>query len=175
MVKAESIVFKDFRRSELGRIIILSCLFSVALVLFRIVYTQQILFLGMIWNLFLAYIPLGLSNYISSHIKNRGRVAFLIVALIWLLFIPNSFYIITDLFHFDRRSKFPLWYDLALLFSVAWNGLLMGIISVRQMEVLFEYYFTKRLDLLFIYPIMVLNALGIYLGRYLRLNSWDIV
>jgi uncharacterized membrane protein len=95
--------------------------------------------------------------------------------IMWLLFIPNTFYIITDLFHLDQNGEVPLWYDLALLLSCAWNGLLFGILSVRTIEKWIERYINKKFDLLFIYPVMVLNAFGVYLGRYLRFNSWDVV
>jgi uncharacterized membrane protein len=69
----------------------------------------------------------------------------------------------------------PLWFDLALLLSFAWNGLLLGIVSVRHMEKLFESFYNNRFDLLFVFPVMLLNALGVYIGRYLRFNSWDII
>jgi uncharacterized membrane protein len=69
----------------------------------------------------------------------------------------------------------PLWYDLALLLSFAWSGILFGILSVRQMEKLFEKHFSKKFDLLFILPVMALNGFGIYIGRYLRFNSWDVI
>jgi uncharacterized membrane protein len=69
----------------------------------------------------------------------------------------------------------PLWYDLALLLSFAWNGLLFGILSVRQMEKLFEKNFNKKFGALFIVPVMALNGFGVYIGRYLRFNSWDVL
>jgi uncharacterized membrane protein len=99
----------------------------------------------------------------------------LLAALAWLLFIPNSFYILTDLFHLDMNEGVPLWYDLALLLSFAWTGLLFGILSVRQMEKLFEKVFRRKLDLLFILPVMALNGFGVFVGRYLRFNSWDVI
>jgi uncharacterized membrane protein len=73
------------------------------------------------------------------------------------------------------NENVPLWYDLALLLSCAWSGLLFGILSVRQMERLFEKNFNRRLDLFFSIPVMTLNGLGVYVGRYLRFNSWDIL
>jgi uncharacterized membrane protein len=105
-------------------------------------------------------------------VENKWK--FGIASFVWLLFIPNSFYIITDLFHLEERAVIPLWFDLALIFSFAWNGLLMGILSVRQMEKLWQSKWQQN-EILFIYPIMLLNAFGIYIGRYLRYNSWDVV
>jgi uncharacterized membrane protein len=94
-----------------------------------------------------------------------------------MLFIPNSFYILTDLFHLnDQPNNYlvPKWFDLALLFSYAWNGLLLGMISMVRMEKICSALFARN-DLFFVYPVMGLNSLGIYVGRYLRFNSWDIV
>ena len=99
---------------------------------------------------------------------------FALTTIVWVLFIPNSFYIITDLFHLEERSVIPLWFDLALIFSFAWNGLILGVLSVRQMEKIWETKCQWR-ELFFIYPVMLLNAFGIYIGRYLRYNSWDVI
>jgi uncharacterized membrane protein len=69
----------------------------------------------------------------------------------------------------------PPWYELAVIFSFAWNGLILGVLSVRQVERLINKSSSQRSRLLFIYPIMFLNALGVYIGRYMRFNSWDIL
>ena len=153
----------------------LSSVFSICLAFARVVYTGQLMFLSLIWNLFLAFIPYTLTRLLMQKpgwVANKWK--FGIASFLWLLFIPNSFYIITDLFHLEERAVIPLWFDLALIFSFAWNGLLMGILSVRQMEKLWQSKWQQN-EILFIYPIMLLNAFGIYIGRYLRYNSWDVV
>jgi uncharacterized membrane protein len=164
-----------FHRTEMDRVLILSCLFSLFLAFSRVVYTGQLMFLSLIWNLFLGFIPFAITRLLSYRphwIKNKWK--FSLTITIWLLFIPNSFYIITDLFHLEERSVIPLWFDLALIFSFAWNGLLLGVLSVRQMEKIWEAKWQWS-EVFFIYPIMFLNALGIYIGRYLRYNSWDVI
>jgi uncharacterized membrane protein len=164
-----------FRRSEIGKILILSTLFGIALSLFRIAYTGKIMFLGLSWNLFLAFIPYCISSFLINRVdwmESKWRLSFTVI--VWLLFIPNSFYIITDLFHLEQRHYIPLWFDLVLIFSFAWNGLLLGILSVLQMEKVYQAKWQGN-ELLFIYPVMLLNALGIYIGRYLRYNSWDVI
>ena len=164
-----------FQRNEMEKVLILSCLFSLCLAFCRVVYTGQLLFLSLIWNLFLGYIPYVITRFLAHHadwIESKWKFALTTIA--WLLVIPNSFYIITDLFHLEERSVIPLWFDLALIFSFAWNGLLLGILSVRQMEKIWETKWQGS-EVFFIYPIMLLNALGIYIGRYLRYNSWDII
>lgn len=161
--------------TDAEEIMLISCLFSILLVSFRIIYTGRLMFSSLVWNLLLAFIPYFISKRLMKLLYNKRRWVFLIGVFVWLLFIPNSFYIITDLFHLDMNVGMPLWFDLALLLSFAWNGLLLGIVSVRHMEKLFESFYNNRFDLLFIFPVMLLNALGVYIGRYLRFNSWDII
>lgn len=164
-----------FHKPEIERVLILSCLFGILLSFTRVVYTGQLLFLSLIWNLFLAFVPLCISKLMMNRPEWLvHKLKFVAGFLTWLLFIPNAFYIITDLFHLQERPEVPLWFDLVLIFTFAWNGLLLGVWSVRQMEKLFALRWRIN-ENFFIYPVMFLNAFGIYLGRYLRYNSWDVV
>lgn len=162
--------------SEIDLMLALSMAFSIALVMARIVYTDRITYVSLIWNLFLAWLPYMISSWLYRRPALLNRpIKFAIVSFAWLLFVPNTFYIITDLFHLSEHSNVPNWFDLALIISFAWDGLLLGILSVRQMEKMMQRYFPGRHELIFVYPIMFLNALGVYLGRYPRFNSWNIV
>ena len=183
-------------RTEMDRMLTASMLFSCILVVIRVLHTGRLTFLSMIWNLFLAYIPYAISTGLTAWRKGAaerqltsaalspGRTAslkgFLMILtfLVWLLFIPNSFYILTDLYHLadnHRNTRVPEWFDLALILSFAWNGLLLGVLSTRQIEKLLVPRMTILGRWLFLYPVMWLNALGVYTGRYLRYNSWDII
>jgi uncharacterized membrane protein len=165
-----------FARNEWDRMLTLAIAFSTALVAARIAYTGTITFLSLVWNLFLAWLPYMISSWMQQ--QNNivpSRWKFAAISFVWLLFIPNSFYILTDLFHLGEHNNVPLWFDLILIISFAWNGLLLGILSVRQMEKMMQQYLPGKHELFFIYPIMWLNALGVYIGRYLRFNSWDII
>jgi len=187
-------------KREINRLLSLSMLFSCLLVLVRIVHTGRITFLTLIWNLLLAYIPYFMTAHAGSQWPGfqwcrsqwrgaqwrrriGGKLRFGLFFGCWLLFIPNTFYILTDLFHLNDRFNdrlVPQWYDLVLILSFAWNGLLLGVLSIRKMENILApepdgVRFAKRQELLFLYPIMWLNALGVYIGRYLRYNSWDVV
>jgi uncharacterized membrane protein len=172
-----------FLRTEMDRLLTASMLFSCILVGIRIFHTGKITFIFMIWNLFLAYIPYAISTWITAR-EIRGAHSRLsqfftvLLFLTWLLFIPNSFYILTDLYHLadnHRNSQVPEWFDLSLILSFAWNGLLLGIFSVRQIEKILIPQASIFQEWLFLYPVMWLNALGVYTGRYLRYNSWDII
>lgn len=165
-----------FLRTETDRLLASSMLFSILLVVASLTHTSYPGSLFLVWNLFLAYIPYAISNWIQyqpSYLASRWK--FLLLFIAWLFFIPNSFYILTDLFHLGEVRNLPLWYHLIMLISFAWNGLLLGIVSVRQMEKIFEAKWGRFTPGLFIYPIMWLSALGIYLGRYLRFNSWNLL
>ena len=166
----------------MGRILAVSMLFSCILVGLRIIHTGRLTFIFMTWNLFLAYVPYAISTGLTARQPQeqttRERPLRIFLSLLWLLFIPNSFYILTDLFHLadgHRNSQIPEWFDLALILSFAWNGLLLGVLSIRQMERIFIPRASVFQGWLFLYPVMWLNALGVYVGRYLRYNSWDII
>lgn len=161
--------------SEINRWLAGSMLFSVFLVIARIIYSGNLTFIFLTWNLVLAAIP----YLITQHLRNQPQLVsnnlkFAVIFLVWLLFIPNSFYIITDLFHLGQPIV-PIWFDLAVIISFAWNGLLLGVLSVREMEKNINGLFKIKNEMIFLLPIMFLNALGIYVGRFLRFNSWDVI
>jgi uncharacterized membrane protein len=153
-----------------------SC-FSCLLLLGRILVTQSLGYIFLPWNLFLAFVPYWITWWmVRNKAICQSKIKLFIVLAAWLLFIPNSFYIITDLFHFTHIRSAPKWFDLLLIFSFAWNGILCGIISLRRVEVIMITLIKgNNFSLFFIFAIMWLNAFGIYIGRYLRFNSWDIV
>ena len=166
-----------FLSTAINEWLLVSSCFSCLLLLGRMVATTSLQYIFLPWNLFLAFIPYWIICWIMTDIsitKNKIKLFFLLA--VWLLFIPNSFYIITDLFHFTRIRSAPEWFDLLLIFSFAWNGLICGIISVRRVELLLSSLLKgKFYSLLLIFAVMWLNAFGIYIGRYLRFNSWDII
>jgi uncharacterized membrane protein len=168
-----------FLRTEIDRLLSLSMLFSFLLVVVRVSHTGRLTFLFLVWNLFLAYVPYVITASMKSYpSRMKSRLLRLPLLLVWLLFIPNSFYILTDLFHLVDRYQdggMPQWFDLALLLSFAWNGLLLGVLSVWQMGRYLGVTSSLRKEIIFIYPVMWLSALGVYIGRYLRYNSWDIL
>jgi uncharacterized membrane protein len=156
--------------------LMISCGFSCLLLCARIFITEDLTYLFLVWNLFLAFIPFAISEWLLTLERFSQRKRKLaIVLFVWLLFIPNSFYILTELFHLDTFDSAPKWFDLLLIFSFAWNGIVLGIVSIRRTEVIIESISGRRFSLFIIFIVMWLNAFGIYIGRYLRFNSWDII
>lgn len=112
-----------------------SFLFSIGLVLVRIQKTQLVTYFFLIWNLFLAIIPLAISYTMYVLLENGGKkIVFLGLSALWIVFYPNAPYIITDFLHLKARHNIPLWFDTLLIFSFAWNGFVAGLISVRYWQ-----------------------------------------
>jgi len=142
----------------------------------RIAVSHRISYAFLAWNLVLAYVPLLIANWLNRHeIVMRNKVTMALSISAWLLFMPNSFYILTDLFHLQNDAGSKPWFDLTLILSFAWNGILFGIISIWKMEMLLKKTKGRFASAVFIFIVMWLNAFGVYIGRFLRFNSWDII
>jgi len=154
-----------------------SC-FSGLLLLARMIATDSLAYLFLPWNLFLAFVPYWITRWMTGNISIiENKVKLVIVLAAWLLFIPNSFYIITDFFHLSNPGfgSAPKWFDLLLIFSFAWNGIICGVISLRRVEIIIALVSGKGFSILLVLGVMWLSAFGIYIGRFLRYNSWDVI
>ncbi len=159
-------------------------LFTAALLAGRVIHTRSLMFLFIPWNLFLALVPLYFSHKLH---EVAGKMKATACFIVWLLFFPNAMYIITDLFHLKQMKRVPEWYDLLILFSAAITGVIVGYLSLYNVErYVVRYMHTanaetqtwKRKEIyvqLLVAAILLLCGYGIYLGRYLRWNSWDII
>lgn len=133
-------------------------------------------FLFLVWNLFLAWIPYWVSLTLSSTIQGRfKKLKTAIVLFIWLLFFPNAPYILTDLLHFKNFGDLPVWYDLMLLVSFAFTGLMLGWLSLMEVQDFLKSRYSRWVARLLTFTALILCSYGIYLGRFQRWNSWDIV
>jgi uncharacterized membrane protein len=151
-------------------------LFCVALVLVRYLLSGSTDFLGLIWNLVLAWIPLVLAVVVYDRWRRHGaRAALLALGALWLLFFPNAPYIVTDFVHLDRTADAPYWYDAVTVSAFAWTGVLLGFASLFLMQTVVRQWRGVVSGWAFAGVALALGSLGIYLGRFLRLNSWDAV
>jgi uncharacterized membrane protein len=167
---------KGLEQLEVGDWLLLSVLFCLILLTYQVVTTARVSYIFLGWNLFLASIPYFISSWLMKNESLVKKRFVLIPAIgIWLLFMPNSFYIITDLFHLDTMRSKKLWFELTMIFSFAWTGILFGIISIMRMEKILRPVMGKYFSPLLICLVMWLNAFGVYIGRYLRFNSWDVI
>ncbi len=133
-------------------------------------------FLFLIWNLFLAWIPFLLSLVPKKLFRQSGGIGLMTIWFIfWLLFFPNTLYIITDFLHLRPRSPIPFWYDILILLSFSLTGLLLGLQSLQNMLDFFINKHNSWIIRFFPYIILFLGSIGVYLGRFMRWNSWDIL
>ncbi|MBN1183931.1 MAG: DUF1361 domain-containing protein [Bacteroidales bacterium] len=162
-------------RKEIS-LLFVSCVICFLLLILRIVYSGSGKYIFLVWNLFLAGIPLLISYFGLSRFNNKKRRMLLLCTIcLWMLFFPNAPYILTDLFHLHYPSDVPKWYDLVLVLSFAWTGLLFGFISLWNIERLCQNYISIKIIPYISASILFISSYGVYIGRYLRWNSWDIV
>jgi uncharacterized membrane protein len=99
-----------------------------------------------------------------------------VFAFLWLIFFPNAPYILTDLQHLGQPSAgAPLWYDVVLFIWFSWTGMLLGIVSLSLMQQIIRREMGRLAGWVFVLVVSVMTGVGLYLGRFARLNSWDIL
>ena len=163
------------RLSSVEKIIIAFLLFIVLMLTLRISYANNIRYVFLLWNLFLAWIPFQLSVTLTEA-ANRNKWYSYFLLLSWLLFFPNALYIITDLIHLDEsRSDVPVWYDAILLFTCSVTGLIMAFVSLYQVETFLKKNISPRHTGKLVMAAIFLGSFGVYVGRFLRWNSWSII
>ncbi len=155
----------------------LSSATSVVLYLFGVWREHSSIFWFLNWNLALAWLPLLFALWLANYLKKNPWVSWpgAGLTLLWLGFLPNSFYIISDLMHLNSIITNNPLYFAVLIFSFSFNGLMLGFLSlfIIHKELL------KRLDLLaahaWVSSVLLLCSFAVYLGRYLRWSTWDIL
>ncbi|WP_219640264.1 DUF1361 domain-containing protein [Cohnella sp. CFH 77786] len=155
----------------------------VLLIIVRIIRMGDNPFGFMLWNLFLAWLPLIFSmTAIQIQLKKRGAVKAILLPILgagWLVLYPNAPYLTTDFIHVIFQPYHPdsliLWYDLVVFFLFSWCGLLLAYGSMRHFQAIVRHYADVRIGWLFIAAVSFLGGFGVYLGRVERLNSWDVL
>lgn len=148
--------------------------FTGCLIAARYVYSGEYRFFFLVWNLFLAWLPFTVSFlFVKLHRAAWWKQS--AVFAVWLLFFPNTLYVVTDLIHLKETGMAPLWYDAIVLFTAALAGLMMGFISLTKAELFLMNLFSQRTAALLAVALLLLGSFGVYLGRFLRWNSWDII
>lgn len=156
--------------------LIISSLIAISMLLLRVKLTHSIYLLFLLWNLFLAAIPYSLSTIIKTDFRlRRSNLKNLGIIIIWLLFIPNTFYLITDFVHLNPSNLYRYIFDFALLSSFTIAGFYFGILSINTIYKQIQFFYSNTISRIFLISISYLCAFGIYIGRVLRFNSWDII
>jgi uncharacterized membrane protein len=148
-----------------------------ALVIARIAWTGNLRYSFLVWNLFLAWLPLIFAILAEDNFEDGKRPGwrFFGMSAAWLLFFPNAPYIFTDLVHLTNRFFAHFWIDLAIVLSCAFTGLILGFVSLYLMQSIVTRMLGRVAGWAFVGVAAGLCSFGIYLGRFLRFNSWDVI
>jgi uncharacterized membrane protein len=149
---------------------------SVALVGARVCWTTNTRYGLLLWNLFLAWLPLTFASLACRLAASRGlrNGRFGAAAAAWLIFFPNAPYIFTDLVHLPLSYWGHYWVDLAVILVCAMTGMVLGFVSLFLMQSLVARRWGRRASWGFVGTVSALSGLGLFLGRFLRFNSWDV-
>lgn len=159
--------------NQLHKVILAIILYGIILLTIRISITESTRYLFLVWNLFLAIIPFAISTGLK-HKKLPTYVRWIGIAL-WLLFLPNAPYILTDFIHLKSHSAVPIWLDILLIASFAISGLTFYLLSLNDIYQLVYNRFSKKHAQFMVLSVSFLTGFGVFIGRTLRWNSWDIL
>lgn len=174
----------NHRRLVVCLLLIAASVACGGLVFARAMATDTYRYLFLLWNLFLAWVPFGASLLAYElHRRNTGGILLLGIGLFWLLFFPNAPYIVSDFVHLQNHGAMPerflFWYDLVMISCFSWTALLLGFVSLYLMQSIVRSVFRDSggtfISWIFVAAVMVLGGFGVYLGRFQRWNSWDIL
>ena len=156
--------------------LVVASLAAIGLLAVRIDRVGEHTFVFLSWNLFLAWIPYALALGVAA-VHDRGGPGPLVWLLGagWLLFLPNAPYILTDFVHLGRAGGAPLWFDAALIGTFAVAGLALGLASLLVVHRVVEARAGRVAGWSVAVGSLLLSAVGVYLGRFPRFNSWDVI
>jgi uncharacterized membrane protein len=127
----------------------------------------------LIWNLMLAWLPLVFAAIAYVAARRRLGIVAALFGVLWLLFFPNAPYLLTDFIHLQEAGAAPLWYDALMLSSFAWTALMLGFVSLYLMQMIWRRSLGAAWSWVGAACALALGSFGVYIGRYMRWNSWD--
>jgi uncharacterized membrane protein len=148
---------------------------SIGTLLAQIHTTHDHRYSFLVWNLFLAWVPLIAAALAFALARRRVGPLVVVLIAIWLLFFPNAPYVLTDFIHLQASGPSPLWYDALMLSSFAWTALMLGFASLYLIHAIIGQRAGAATGWIVVVCALGLASFGVYLGRFARFNSWDVV
>ncbi len=150
---------------------------SLLLYWLRVVGAQDFRYYFLFWNLALAWIPLGFALWLRQRLRATAWVSpgNILLTLLWLGFLPNSFYMLSDLIHLTNTGEISVLFDAVLLFSFIFNGFVSGFMSLYILHSALIKRIRASIAHGIVATIILLCSFAIYLGRSLNWNTWDII
>ncbi|WP_158847642.1 DUF1361 domain-containing protein [Algibacter sp. L1A34] len=147
---------------------------TLILLMIRMKLAHSDNYLFLVWNLFLAAIPYAITIYLVS-VPKLKKITLLLAFVVWLFFLPNAPYILTDMWHLRYNQPHIFWLDILLISAFALNGMMLFYFSVTDMKTILLKYLNKTKTRFILTFVFFISAFGVYLGRFLRYNSWEIL
>jgi uncharacterized membrane protein len=156
---------------------LLSTLLCMLFYAYRLLELGEVAFSYLPWNLFLAWIPLFLIILLARVLRTHAWSDWgpLLLSLIWLLFLPNSFYLVSDYIHLRDVSNADILYDAVMFTMFVFTGLLLGFSSLYIFHQQLLRRLSRRTAAWSVALILLSCSFAIYIGRDLRWNSWDVL
>lgn len=152
-------------------------LVPVGLLGLRVIDTDSYRYGFLVWNLVLAAIPPLLAWWLVWRIRHFGWSPWpqVVLTIAWVLFLPNSFYLITDLIHLRSNYEADLLFDISLLVAAIFAGVTYGFIGVYMVHMEILKRLRESHAYLIISALLLAVSFAICLGRYTRWNTWDVL
>lgn len=157
--------------------LIVSNLVSLGFLVAKMISVKTLAYNFLAWNLVLAWFPLIFAVYLMIHLRTRRwlSITSILLTLAWLVFLPNSFYLASDFIHLRVSSNVNVLFDAIMLLSFTFNGFVAGMLSIYVVHrELYRRFYARQAHTLIGLAIMA-ASFAIYLGRYLRWNTWDVL
>lgn len=164
-----------FPRQQLLVTLGLSSAISLGFLAGRMFATQSWTYWFLAWNLALAWLPLVFGWWLLSRLPRQrwATPGNIVLTLLWLGFLPNTFYIASDIIHLSQHAASL--YDVVMFLSFTFNGFLLGYVSLFGVHQRLRQRFGSRTAGWLVATTLLVCSFAIYLGRYLRWNSWDVL
>jgi uncharacterized membrane protein len=154
-----------------------ACFVSLILLIGRIIFTDSLRYIFLVWNLVLAVTPLLLAWWLYDRLKTESWFSWpqILLTFAYVGFLPNTFYLITDFVHLEQFNEASLYFDVILLSGFVFNGMILGFVSIYLIHRQLLRRISEKDSLYLISVIFLMASFAAYLGRFTRFNTWDII
>jgi uncharacterized membrane protein len=129
------------------------------------------------WNLFLAWVPLLIMLWLERTLRHRLWSSWqaLLLTFLFVVFLPNTFYVMTDIIHLQEVAHTDLIYDVVMFNSFIFNACILGFLSIYLLHAELRKRISKQMSWLLVLATIFSTSFAIYIGRDLRWSTWDVL